>query len=72
MSPLEKILDSALFIAHETPKQRGRYAVRAQISWRHIERIREALAELGVDPQHWDHRYSLERLCRQLEEHSAQ
>uniref|UniRef100_A0A7C3DQW9 Uncharacterized protein n=1 Tax=Meiothermus ruber TaxID=277 RepID=A0A7C3DQW9_MEIRU len=71
MKPIEKILDSALYIAREAPKQRGRYAARAQISWRHIERIREALAELGVDPQHWDHRGSLERLCRQLEEYHA-
>lgn len=68
MTPLERILQAALTIAREAPRERGPYASQARVPWREVERIREALAELGIDPRHWDSRGELERLRRAVRE----
>lgn len=66
--PLEQILQGAFYIAREAPKQRSAYASHARVPWREVERIREALAELGINPTHWDAKGELERLNRSVRE----
>lgn len=65
--PVEEIaknslLEAALLIAREAPARRGSYTAAARINWRHVEVIRTALIELGIDWNHWDFKRELLRL----------
>jgi len=62
MTPREKILEQALLIARYAPKKRGRYAGSTQVPWSCVEKIRQALKELDIDPNHWDYSGNLEKL----------
>lgn len=68
LAPLENLLRAVIHIAHDAPRQRGRYAGQAKVSWYDVQAIRDACLALGVDPWHWDPGAEVNKLLRMFVE----
>jgi hypothetical protein len=68
-TPLERLLIAAFHIAREAPRTQGRYTGQVRVQWAHVQQIRQALSDLGVDYHFWDSGAERARLLRVLQEH---